>query len=89
MAKSTAAAPAEVPAEVVVREAAPSDEVARQNMLGIMREKFANEARVPVKLRNDGDVFVSINGYSFLIKPNVKVMVPESLVQHLEDAGYL
>jgi hypothetical protein len=54
-----------------------------------MAEKFAKEPRREVKLRHDGDVFVSINGYSFLIKPNVKVKVPESIIPLLEDGGYL
>ena len=87
-------APSEAPAvEVVAPAPAPSDalpgEKDRESMLAIMRKKFAAEKRVTVRLRNDGDVFVQVNGYSFLIKPNVKVDVPESLIPLLEEAGYL
>jgi hypothetical protein len=83
------AAPTETPAEVVAPEGVATDEARRQSMIDFMAEKFAKEPRREVKLRHDGDVFVSINGYSFLIKPNVKVKVPESIIPLLEDGGYL
>lgn len=79
----------EIPAEVKVAEAVSDSEEAQRSMLNIMADKFASEKRVSVKVRNDGDVFLQVNGYSFLIKPNVKVEVPESIVPLLEDAGYL
>lgn len=91
-AKSTA--PVAAPAEEVVdpgpapAEAVPGEKQ-RESMITFMRKKFAAEKRVTVKLRHDGDVFVQVNGYSFLIKPNVKVEVPESLIPLLEDAGYI
>ena len=79
----------EIPAEVKAAEAVSDSEEAQRSMLNVMADKFAREKRVPVKVRNDGDVFVQVNGYSFLIKPNAKVEVPESIVPLLEDAGYL
>jgi hypothetical protein len=77
-------------AEVVEAPVAPTNaESHRQSMIDFMAEKFKNEKRVEVKCRHDGDIFVSVNGYSFLIKPNVKVKVPESILPLLEEAGYL
>jgi len=89
MARSTADAPAETPVAVAAPEGVSSQEAVRQSMIDHMAEKFAKEERVEVKVRNDGDVFLSVNGYSFLIKPNVKVKVPKSIVPLLEDGGYL
>lgn len=90
-AKDTVLAPE--PAVEVLAPAEPPEPVpgekARKSMLATMRDKYAKEKRVTVKLRHDGDVFIQVNGYSFLIKPNVRVEVPESLVPHLEDAGYI
>jgi len=83
------ATPTETPAEVVAPEGVANDEARRQSMIDFMAEKFAKEDRVEVKVRNDGDVFLSVNGYSFLIKPNVKVKVPKSIVPLLEEGGYL
>lgn len=88
MAKGTNSTP-EVPAPVAVAETVSDGEAVQRSMLNVMADIFAKEKRVPVKVRNDGDVFVQVNGYSFLIKPNVKVEVPESLVTILEDAGYI
>lgn len=79
----------DVPASVATPEVVSASEEAQRSLLNVMRDKFAAEKRVPVKIRNDGDVFVQVQGYSFLIKPNVKVEVPESLVPILEEAGYI
>jgi hypothetical protein len=86
--EATAASP-DVPAEVAEKASLSAGEEAQRSMLNIMRDKFKNEKRVTVKVRNDSDVFLQVNGYSFLIKPNTKVEVPESIVPLLEDAGYL
>jgi hypothetical protein len=61
----------------------------QQSMLNIMRDKYATEKRVPVKVHNDGPVFVQVNGYSFLIRENERVEVPESIAQILDEAGYI
>lgn len=79
--------------ETVVETSAPEPtlaaEAARQSMIDYMAEKYAKEERVEVKVRNDGDVFLSVNGYSFLIQPNKKVKVPKSILPLLEEAGYI
>lgn len=63
--------------------------MAQVSMLGRMKEKYAKEKRVRVKVHNDAPVQVQVNGYSFLIRENVPVEVPESVAQILEDAGYI
>lgn len=63
--------------------------VAQQSMLNVMRDKFAAEKRVKVKIKNDGPVPVQVNGYSFLIRENVWVEVPESVAAILDEAGYI
>lgn len=64
-------------------------QIARQSMLNVMRDKFAVEPRVRVKVKNDGPVPVQINGYSFLIQQDVWVEVPESVAEILDEAGYI
>ena len=83
------------PTPLQVEAPAPSDSkvrgeavFARESMLNVMRDKYAKEKRVRVKVHNDGPVQVQINGYSFLIQEGVPVEVPESVAQILEDAGY-
>lgn len=63
--------------------------VAQQSMLNVMRDKYAKEKRVRVKVHNDGPVSVQVNGYSFLIRENVPVEVPESVAEILDAAGYI
>lgn len=63
--------------------------VTQQSMLNVMRDKYAKEKRVPVKIHNDGPVSVQVNGYSFLIRENVRVEVPESVAEILDAAGYI
>lgn len=89
MASKTATPVVETVVETAVPEPQIAAEAARQSMIDFMAKKFAAEPRVEVRCRNDGDIFLSVNGYSFLIKPNVKVKVPESIVPLLEEAGYL
>lgn len=71
--------------------AAPSGSaiVAHESMIAQMRRKFANEKRVRVKVHNDGPVPVQVNGYTFVIRENVWVEVPESVAAILDDAGYI
>lgn len=63
--------------------------IAQQSMLNVMRDKYAAERRVPVKVHNDGPVQVQVNGYSFLIREGVRVEVPESVAEILDEAGYI
>lgn len=63
--------------------------VGRQSMLAVMRDKYAKEKRVKVKVHSDGPVQVQVNGYSFLIRENVTVEVPESVAELLDQAGYI
>lgn len=62
---------------------------AHKSMLNTMRDKFAKEKRVRVKVHNDGPVTVQINGYTFLIREGVPVEVPESVATILDQAGYI
>jgi hypothetical protein len=73
------------PSGAVVTEAT----ITQQSMLNVMRDKYAVEKRVPVKVHNDGPVQVQVNGYSFLIREGVKVEVPESVAAILDEAGYI
>lgn len=61
----------------------------RESMLNVMRDKYATEKRVRVKIHNDGPVQVQVNGYSFLIQDGVAVEVPESVAEILDAAGYI
>lgn len=87
--------PIEVPQAPVGSAPAPTSKAtaaaieSQQSMLNIMRDKFAVEKRVPVKVHNDGPVFVQVNGYSFLIRENERVEVPESVAAILDEAGYI
>ncbi len=87
--------PIEVEAAPAEAAGAPSAKVraaaleSQQSMLNIMRDKFASEKRVPVKIHSDGPVQVQVNGYSFLIRENVRVEVPESVRDILDEAGYI
>jgi hypothetical protein len=63
--------------------------MAHDSLLDKMKKHFATAKRQTVKIRNDGDVFVQVNGYSFLIKPNVKVEVPTEIATLLDEAGYI
>jgi len=81
--------------EVVPAVAAPSPAtragatLRQVSMLDKMRDKYKVEKRVRVKIHNDAPVQVQVNGYSFLIRENVPVEVPESIAEILEDAGYI
>lgn len=87
--------PIVVPGSSDAPEVAPSAAVqtqatiAQQSMLNVMREVFSKQKRVRVKVRNDGPVPVQVNGYTFLIRENVPVEVPEQVAEILEDAGYI
>ena len=63
----------------------------RQNMIGIMREKFANEPQEKVRIREeDGSQFVQINGYSMRIYPSAEyVKVPKSVADELRNRGVI
>lgn len=63
--------------------------LARQSLLDRMRAHFAQEKRVRVKVHNDGPVTVQVNGYTFHIRENVAVEVPESVATLLDQAGYI
>lgn len=85
-------ATAPVQAEVIVAEPVIDKlaaEVAHQNLLSTMQEHYRKEKRVRVRVRAQHDVPVQVNGYTFVIQPNVFVDVPESIATILEDAGYI
>lgn len=64
-------------------------EARHASLIDMMKAHFEKEEKVEVKVRNDSDVFVQINGYSFLIQPNVKVRVPKSVALLLEQGDYI
>lgn len=64
-------------------------EVARMSVLDKMRDYFKTQERVRIKIRNEGDVPVQINGYTFVVQSNVAVDVPKDVAQLLEEAGYI
>lgn len=66
-----------------------SPEIARISRLDEMKKYFKTQPRVRVKVRNDGDVPVQINGYTFLVQSNVSVEVPQDVADLLEAAGYI
>lgn len=69
-----------------------ASEEAHASLIDTMKEYFKTEARDEVRIlgdAKDGDVFVQINGYSFLIQRGVKVRVPRSVRTLLEDGGYI
>jgi hypothetical protein len=60
-----------------------------RSMIDVMRDVLKAQPKRRVRVRSDGDVPVQINGYSFLIQPNVWVEVPEQVAEMLDDGGYL
>jgi hypothetical protein len=66
-----------------------SPENAHTSLIDTMRVHLAKQPKVEVRVHNDGDVFVQINGYSYLVQPNVKVLVPAPVAKLLDEAGYL
>lgn len=64
-------------------------QAAHDSLIDKMKKHYAKEKRVPVKVRAESDVPVQVNGYTFLIKPGERVMVPESIAKLLEDADYI
>jgi hypothetical protein len=78
------AAPAPAPAELTSAEQREAAE-----MLDRMRAYLKGQRKVRVRVKNDGPVFCQINGYSFVIRPDVPVEVPEAVAELLEGAGYI
>ena len=70
-------------------QAKTEQEAARTSLIDRMREHFKNEPRVRVKVRNDADVPVQINGYTFLVQAGVPVDVPQSVADLLAAADYI
>ncbi len=70
-------------------EAKTDQQMARLSLIDKTRDYFKTQKRVRVKVRNDGDVSVQVNGYTFVIQANVPVEVPEDVATLLEDAGYI
>ena len=70
-------------------KAAQAAQVSNISRIDKMRQHFLKQPKRRVKVRNDGPVRVQVNGYSFLIQPNVVVEVPEQVAQLLEEADYI
>lgn len=92
MPPKAAARPAEeveVAVPITFEEAKTLQETARLSRIDEMREYFKNQKRIRVKVRNDSDVPVQINGYTFIVAANVPVEVPVDVAELLEVAGYI
>ena len=82
----------EVPEVVPTADPLMAGEKAHQSLIDRMKQHFAAEERVEVKIlgdKKDGDVFVQINGYSFLIQRGSRVRVPASVAVLLEQGEYI
>lgn len=85
------AAPASDPAEAKAPEGVAKLELSgqerrqRQSQIDRMRDIFAAQKKVRVRLAEDARV--QINGYTFLIKGRETVEVPESVATVLEESG--
>lgn len=67
-------------------EGATGAEVQRQKSdFARMRDHLAKQPKIRVRLRED--TFAQLNGYTFLIKANEPVMVPEQVYDLLVNAG--
>lgn len=70
-------------------------EVMQKEIHKAMKEAYAKEKKVrikiPVDVLNPEDltVTVQVNGYTFLIKRNESVEVPESIANILSEAKYI
>ena len=79
---------AKVVANEVVKPAKAAPVAASENVQ--MREHFARQKKVSVRiLKEKGDAFVQVNGYTFIVQAGARVEVPEQIAQMLEDAEYI
>lgn len=70
-------------------QAKSEQEMARLSLIDQMKVYFKDQPRVRVKVRNDADVPVQINGYTFIVRANVAVDVPQDVADLLDQAGYI
>jgi hypothetical protein len=93
MAATPTARPADdesvTPEPVVPAKVRTDAEQARISRIDEMKVYFKNQKRVRVKVRNDADVPVQINGYTFIVQAGVPVDVPEDVAALLEAADYI
>lgn len=60
----------------------------RDSEMQRMKEHFAAQKKVRVRIRpEDGEQWVEVNGYTFLIQPGEWVKVPEQIHEMLVDKG--
>ena len=71
------------------KQASQVAQVANISRIDKMRKHFLSQPKRRVKVRNDSPVRVQVNGYSFLIQPDVYVEVPEEIADLLEQADYI
>lgn len=76
----------EVIPDVIDSDGATRAEVQRQRSdFARMRDHLAKQPKIRVRLRED--TFAQLNGYTFLIKADQPVMVPEQVYELLVNAG--
>ena len=83
----------EIVAAVPTVDAKVEAEQARLSLIDEMKKYFRAERAKgnvrKVKIHNDSDVPVQINGYTFLVQKGVSVEVPNDVADLLEEAGYI
>jgi hypothetical protein len=79
----------EVIEPVITPKAKTELEAKRLSLIDTMRDHFKDMPRRRIKVRNDADVPVQINGYTFIVAANVPVDVPVQVADMLEEAGYI
>ena len=66
----------------------PINTVTRESEVQRMKAHFAAQKKVKVRIRpEDGEQWVQINGYTFLIQPGEWVKVPEQVYEALVNKG--
>ena len=66
----------------------PINTVTRESEAQRMKEHFAAQKKVKVRIRpEDGEQWVQVNGYTFLIQPGEWVKVPEQIYEMLVEKG--
>lgn len=64
-----------------------ADKKAEADLMTKMRDYFASQKKVTVKVREQA--WVQVNGYTFIIEPDQRVEVPSDVADLLEARGLI